>query len=102
MRSQRVVRDDDEAMEAEVITPLSGPNYGPFARVKRRWRKPVPAIIADAIANCQGLSERLTRGMYTPGFDNVSHCKDVYQQLCRQTDEQLKALEAFAKIDWRE
>jgi hypothetical protein len=94
--------DDDEGMEAELITPLSGPNYGTFARVKRRWRKPVAAIIADAIANCQGLSARLERGMYTPGFDDAPRCEKVYHELCRKTEEQLKALEAFAKIAWRE
>jgi hypothetical protein len=102
MKSQRVVIPDDEGMEAELITPLSGPNYGAFAVVKRRWRKPIPAIVADAIANCQGLSDRLTRGMHMPDYEGVPHYKEVYNQLCRQTDEQLKALEAFAKIDWRE
>jgi hypothetical protein len=89
-------------MEAEVITPLSGPSYGAYSVARRRWKKPVPAIIADAVATCQGLSDRLTRGMHMPDYEDVLHYNEVYQQLTKANREQLKALEAFSKIAWRE
>jgi len=40
----------------EVVTPLSGPAhvYGPSGVAKARWRKPLPAIIADAMTNSIG------------------------------------------------
>jgi hypothetical protein len=92
-------RDLDEG----VVAPLSGPSYGPFNIAKRRWRKPLPAIIADAIVNCQGLSARLQRGMWMPpDLEKKARYEKIFHQLCRSTCEQLAALQAFAEIDWRE
>jgi len=75
-----------------VVTPLSGPSYGAYNEVKRRWRKPLRAVIADAIANSQGVSARLNRGMYAPDFERGAHYKEIYDNLCRTTRQQLEAL----------
>jgi hypothetical protein len=99
---RRSVVPDDEGMEAELITPLSGPSYGPFAVVKRRWHKPVAAIVADAVSACQGLSDRLTRGVYAPDYEREDHYRQVYEKLRDTTRQQLAALEAFSKIEWSE
>jgi hypothetical protein len=94
----RVLRDP----EPELVSPLSGPSYGPFNIAKQRWRKPLPAIIADAIVICQGLNTRLVRGMHVPDMENKAHYDKVFKQLSRTTDEHLAALKAFAAINWRE
>jgi hypothetical protein len=84
--TQRVIRDP----EAELVG-------GPW----RNWRKPLPAIIADAIANNRAVIARLKQGMYGPDIENTDHYEEVFNKLCRSTNEQIKALEAFAAIDWR-
>jgi hypothetical protein len=76
-RSARIV--DDPAPTAELVAPLSGPSYGAYSVARRRWRKPLPAIIADALTNNCALNE-----------------------LYRRTREQIAALETFAQIEWRE
>jgi hypothetical protein len=93
---------EELAIEPELVTPLSGPSYGPFNIARRRWRKPLPAIIADAIANSQAVLARLDRGMFMPDFENKPHYHAVYNAVCECTREQIKALEAFAAIEWRE
>jgi hypothetical protein len=85
-----------------VVTPLSGPSYGAYNVVKRRWRKPLPAIIADALANSQAVLARLNRGMYAPDFEREAHYREIYDDLCCTTRQQLEALKAFSQIDWRE
>ena len=93
----------DLAIAPELVSPLSGPSYGPFNVARRRWRKPLPAIIADAIANGQGLAARLQRGMWMPpDLEKKARYEKIFHQLCRSTCEQLAALQAFAEIDWRE
>ena len=98
-RSQRVMNDRGPE---RVVTPLSGPSYGAYNVVKRKWRKPLPAIIADAIANCNAVSARLDRGMYAPDFEMEAHYREVWNDLRRTTRQQLEALNAFSTIDWRE
>ena len=98
LRSQ-VLRDPEEG---ELVAPLSGPSYGPFSTARRRWQKPLPAIIADAMANCRAVSARLQRGMYVPNVENRSQYERIFKQLSRSTHEQLAALEAFSEIEWRE
>ena len=98
-RSQRLPREPDEG---ELVSPLSGPCYGPFSTAKLRWRKPLPAIIADAIVNCQGLNARLVRGFHLPDMENKDYYNKIFKQLCRTTDEHLAALRAFAEFEWRE
>jgi hypothetical protein len=85
-----------------VVTPLSGPSYGAYSVVKRKWRKPLPAVIADAIANCAAVSARLGRGVYAPDFEGEAHYWAIYDDLRRTTRQQLEALKAFSQIDWRE
>ena len=85
-----------------VIAPLSGPSYGAYNVVKRRWRKPLPAVIADAVANCVAVSARLDHGMYAPDCEREAHYREIYNDLCRTTRQQLEALNAFSQIDWRE
>jgi hypothetical protein len=93
-RSQRVIRDP------ELVAPLSGPSYGAYSKAKRCWRKPLPAIIADALTNSRGLLSRLDRGMYMP--DDEHNYREVFNELYRRTLEQIAALEAFSAVDWRE
>jgi hypothetical protein len=95
--TQRMVNDD-----LALVAPLSGPSYGAYSVARRRWRKSLPAIIADAMANCRAVSARLSRGMYMPDEEGKPHYQDIFNQLSRSTDQQLKALEAFSKINWRE
>jgi hypothetical protein len=85
-----------------VITPLSGRDYGPFAVVKRKWKKPLAAVIADAIANCAEVAARLDRGVYAPDFEGEAYYRQIYNDLRRTTRQQLEALNAFSTIDWRE
>jgi hypothetical protein len=87
---------------AELVAPLSGPSYGPFNIAKRRWHKPLPAIIADAAANSRAVVVRLERGAHMPDLENAARYQDVFNALLERTRQQLKALEAFAQIDWRE
>jgi hypothetical protein len=103
-RSQRRYRPlfEELAIEPELVTPLSGPSYGPFNIARRRWRKPLPAIIADAIANSQAVLARLQRGMHMPDLENKADYQAVYNAVCERTCAQLEALEAFAAIEWRE
>ena len=87
---------------AELVAPLSGPSYGAYAKAKRRWHKPLAAVIADALANNQAIIARFKLGVYPPDSENRSHYEKAFDQLCRSTDEQIKALEAFSQIGWRE
>ena len=97
-QTQRVLRDP----EGELVTPLSGPSYGPYSEIKRKWRKPLPAVIADAIANCAEVSARLGRGVYAPDCEAEAHYREIYDDLRRTTRQQLEALKAFSQINWRE
>jgi hypothetical protein len=96
--TQRVLRDP----EGELVTPLSGPSYGAYDVIRRKWRKPLPAVIADAIANSTAVSERLGRGVYAPDREGEAHYWAIYDDLRRTTRQQLEALKAFSQIDWRE
>ena len=64
---------------------LSGPahTFGPSGVAKVRWRKPLPAIIADAIANSRGLSARLQRGMYMPDEGGKSFAEALERAIIR-------------------
>jgi hypothetical protein len=93
---------EELAITPELVTPLSGPSHGVFNVAKRRWRKPLPAIIADAIANSEAVLARLQRGMYMPDLENKPHYQAAYNAVCECTREQLAALQAFAAIEWRE
>jgi len=89
-----------EEDECQLVLPLSGPSYGAYAKVKRSWRKPLCAIIADALLNSRAVLSRLDRGMYM--LEDNSHYRDAFNELYRRTQEQIDALEAFAQVDWRE
>jgi len=95
--TQRTVND-----ELALVAPLSGPSYGAYSVARRRWRKPLPAVIADAIANCHAVSALLQRGIYMPDEEDKPHYQEVFNALSRTTRQQLETLEAFAEIDWRE
>jgi hypothetical protein len=40
--------------------------------------------------------------MYMPDLESKPRYQAVYSALCDRTREQLKALEAFSLVDWRE
>jgi hypothetical protein len=81
-QSQRSIFNDP-AVEAELVTPLSGPSYGPFDKARRRWHKPLPAIIADAIANNQALLTRLATRNVLPRFRRPSSLRRSLQRSMR-------------------
>lgn len=100
-QSQRSIFNDP-AIEAELISPLSGPSYGPFDKARRRWHKPLPAIIADTIANSEALLTRLERGVHCPDLGGKPYYENCLTEVCKRTREQLAALDAFRTIEWRE
>src|SRR6516225_1604474 len=97
-QSQRRVDEED----GQLVLPLSGPSYGPFAVAKRRWRKPLDAILSQVVANSENLLIRLRLGVYAPDRDSLSEAHDRFTDLWRATEAQLEAIEAFSEIDWRE
>ena len=99
-QSQRRL-DPVPRVEGEVVAPFSRPSYGPYSVVRRRWKKSLPAIIADAIANNRAIIARLKLGIYGPDAENTAHYEEVFNKVCRSTDAQIAALEEFAAIDWR-
>jgi predicted transcriptional regulator len=54
------------------------------------------------MTNSQAVIARLERGTYMPDMENKSHYQAVFNTLLERTQEQIKALEAFSQIDWRE
>jgi hypothetical protein len=40
--------------------------------------------------------------VYAPDFDGKPYCQECFTDLWRYTEAQLKAIEAFRAIDWRE
>jgi hypothetical protein len=100
MNSQSQRRVIDDPVESELIEPLSGPSYGPFSVVKRRWQKPIPAIIADVKANSQALIARLECGVRMPDMEGKPRYQTALNYLTWATQQQLKALETFSAIDW--
>jgi hypothetical protein len=103
-QTQRRLEPAIVEVEREVVAPLSRPSYGPYSKARRKWRKPLAAVVADVMINSQALLARLERGMYAfpPNIENKPHYQEVYNQLCWRTQEQLKALEAFSQVEWRE
>jgi hypothetical protein len=71
-------------------------------RARARWQKPVAAIIADALASNRGLLERLKRGMHGPDMKGKEQYQVLFNGLYQTTQEQIEALEMFAKVDWSE
>jgi hypothetical protein len=88
--------------EGEVIAPLCGPSYGAYNVIKRKWRKPLPAVIADALANSQALLARLERGMFAPDFEREVYYKAMFDELHQRTRDQIKTLQKFSQIVWSE
>src|SRR5262245_1426627 len=95
-QSQRI-RDPAAAPEGELVAPFSRPCYGAYSVARRRWRKPLPAVIADVIANTHELSERLKRGILSPDVNRARY-QQVYDEMCQCTDAQLAALEALRSV----
>jgi hypothetical protein len=69
-------------------------------RARARWRKPVVAIIADALASNHGLLERLARGIYAPDMKHKEQYQVIFDGLYQTTREQIAALEMFSQVDW--
>ena len=97
MQPKRVEED-----ECQLVLPLSGPSYGAYATAKRRWRKPLDAILAQVVANSENLLVRLRLGVYAPSAELLPDAKDRFTDLWRATEAQLAAIEAFSEIDWSE
>jgi hypothetical protein len=101
-QTQRRIVVDPVPKAEPVVAPLSGPSYGAYSVARRRWRKPIPGIIADAIANSRAVIARLERGMHMPDLEGQAHYKDVFDTLLERTRQQLSALEDFSQIGWSE
>jgi hypothetical protein len=97
MQTKRIEED-----ECQLVLPLSGPSYGPFAIAKRRWRKPLDAILSQVVANSENLLVRLRLGVYAPSAELLPDAKARFTDLWRATEAQLAAIEAFQEVDWRE
>ena len=82
-----------------MVAPFLRPSYGPYSVARRKRKKPLPAVIADVIANTRELSARLKRGILSPDV-NRAHYQQIYDQICQCTDAQIAALEAFSQIEW--
>jgi hypothetical protein len=91
-----------EEDECQLVLPLSGPSYGPFAIAKRRWRKPLDAILAQVVANSENLLVRLKLGIYAPDRDSLPEAHERFTDLWHATEAQLAAIEAFQEVAWRE
>jgi hypothetical protein len=96
-QTQRVEED-----EGQLVLRLSGPSYGPFAVAKRRWHKPLDAILAQVVANSENLLVRLKLGGYAPGEGDLPEAQARFTDLWRATELQLSAIEAFQEVGWRE
>ena len=101
MNSQSQRRIDPGLGPEPVVAPLSGPSYGAYNVAKRRWKKSLPAIIADALAHNRAIIARFKLGVTPPDVEDTSPYREVFDALCRSTDAQIAALEAFARIGWR-
>ena len=103
MNSSSTVRRIKED-EGQLVLPLSGPNYPSFAKAKRRWRKPLDAILSQVVANSENLLVRLRLGVYAPGdgWCDLPEAKARFTELWRATEQQLAAIEAFQEVGWRE
>jgi hypothetical protein len=71
-------------------------------RARARWRKPVAAIVAGALASNRGLLERLKRGVHAPDTQHGEQYQVIFNGLYQTTQEQIAALEMFARVDWSE
>ena len=92
-----------EEDEGQLVLPLSGPSYGAFAVAKRKWRKPLDAILAQVVANSENLLVRLRLGVYAPpNVEMLPEAKARFTDLWRATELQLAAIEAFQEVDWSE
>jgi len=71
-------------------------------RARARWRKPLAAIIAGALASNRGLLERLKQGMHAPDTQHGEQYQVIFNGLFATTQQQVDALEMFAQVDWSE
>ena len=72
----------------------------PEQRARARWKPPIAAMIADALASNRGLLERLKGGMYAPDMKGKEQYQVIFNGLFATTREQIEALEVFARVDW--
>jgi hypothetical protein len=67
-----------------------------------RWHKPLPAILAEALAVNQALLDRLDLGVYGPNMEGKEQYQIVLNGLYHATQQQQEALEMFGEVDWSE
>jgi len=72
-------------------------------RARSRWQRPLPAILAEAMAvNC-GLLERLRVGVHgNQEWKNLEIYQAVFNELWEATKKQVEALEIFSRVEWSE
>jgi|SRR6516165_889694 hypothetical protein len=71
-------------------------------RALTRWHKPLPAILAEALAVNQSLLDRLDVGVYGPNQESKEQYQIVLNGLYHATQQQQEALEIFGEVDWSE
>jgi hypothetical protein len=80
--------------------PVERPLSIPEQKARARWQRPVPAVIAGALAVNRGLLERLRAGMYAPDREHDEEYQVIFNGLLTTTREQVAALELFGRVDW--
>ena len=71
-------------------------------RALTRWHKPLPAILAEAVAVNRGLLERLALGVHGPDMKGIEQYRVIFNGLYQATQQQLEALAMFGEVDWSE
>jgi len=69
-------------------------------RARSRWQRPLAAILAGALAENQGLYERLSRGVHGPDWNNTEIYQATFNELYEATKKQIEALEIFCRVEW--
>ena len=85
-----------------VTAPVERPLGLAEQRARARWHRPIPAVIADALASNRGLLERMERGMHGPDMEHKEQYQVIFNGLYQTTREQIEALKVFAKVNWSE
>jgi hypothetical protein len=84
------------------INPSTKPLSLAEQRARSRWYKPLPAILAEALAVNQGLLDRLSIGVHSPNQASKEQYQIMLNGLYQATQQQLEALDIFGEVDWSE
>ena len=69
-------------------------------RARSRWQRPLAAVLAGAMAENQGLLERLRVGVHGPDWNHEELYQATFNELWEATKKQVEALEIFSRVKW--